>query len=57
MAGNWFTNFFDNVNHGFSFLPTSSNSGKYINGIDFLLPGTSILDNLFDPTGQHADMQ
>ena len=57
MAGNWFTNFFDNVNHGFSFLPTSSNSGKYINGIDFILPGTSILDNLFDPTGQHADMQ
>lgn len=39
---NWFT-------HGFN-----GSDYDWWNPIDFLLPGTSALNNLFDPTGKHA---
>lgn len=39
----------------FGFLPNGNN--PYWNGIDFLLPGTSALNNLFDATGENAARQ
>ena len=36
------------------FLPNGKNANPYWNGLDFLLPGSSILNSLFDPTGSNA---
>ena len=36
------------------FLPNGERANPYWNGIDFFLPGTSILNQLFDTTGSQA---
>ena len=36
------------------FMPSDASSNPYWNGIDFLLPGTSALNNLFDMDGSRA---
>lgn len=41
----------------FSFWHNEPGSGQYLNGIDFLFPGTTALDNIFDLSGRKAASQ